>query len=165
MRSKHQPDNQKYPAIQLSVVANVGVYKPERLNVKEEVGHTLCSIVVSTFLEIMLGGRGWLKVNAHRRRCRPALNVRSLTQKLAHVLFNCGMHTASDSTRRSRYTTLLFRTCLSGHQGKSKTRRLLCYAGRKSPSRQLDDFEIVMLNSSFIQTRRPVTPTSLLLSF
>ena len=54
---------------------------------------------------------------------------------------------------------------LSGHQGKSKRRRLLCYAGRKSPSRQLDDFEIVMLISSFIQTRRPVTPASLLLSF
>ena len=32
-------------------------------------------------------------------------------------------------------------------------------------SRQPDDFEIVMLNSSFIKTRRPVTPASLLLSF
>ena len=49
-------------------------------------------------------------------------------------------------------------------QEKSKRRRLLCYAERKSPSHQLDDFEIVMLISSFIQTR-PVTLTSLLLSF
>ena len=54
---------------------------------------------------------------------------------------------------------------LIGHQGKSKRSRLLCYAGRKSPSRQLDDFEIVMLTSSFIQKRRSVTPASLLLSF
>ena len=53
----------------------------------------------------------------------------------------------------------------SGHHGKSKRRRLLCHAGTKSPSRQLDYFEIFMLNSSFIKTRRPVTPTSLLLSF
>ena len=60
-------------------------------------------------------------------------------------------------------TTLRLR--LTGHQGKSERRPLLCYAGRKSPSRQLDDVEIVMLNSSFIQTRRPVTPASLLLSF
>ena len=52
-----------------------------------------------------------------------------------------------------------------GHRGKSKRRRLLCYAGTKSPSRQLDDFEIVMLISSFIKTRRPVTQASLLLSF
>ena len=130
-----------------------------------------------------------VRAHAHRRRCRPALNVRSLALKLAHVLFNCGMHTASDSTRRSRYKTLWFSVliycsmhighaprigrstprmgslsvctaqiatrpvCIEqyiGHQGKSKRRRLLCYAGRKSPRRQLDDFEIVMLNSSFI---------------
>ena len=56
-------------------------------------------------------------------------------------------------------------TIFIGPQGKSKRRRRLCYAGRKSPSHQLDDFEIVMLISSFIQTRRPVTPASLLLSF
>ena len=54
---------------------------------------------------------------------------------------------------------------LIDYQGESKRRRLLCYAGRKSPSRQLDDFEIVMLISSFIQTRRPVIQASLLLSF
>ena len=53
----------------------------------------------------------------------------------------------------------------TGHQGKSKRPPLLCYAGTKSPSRQLDDFGIVMLISSFTQTRRPVTPASLLLSF
>ena len=40
---------------------------------------------------------------------------------------------------------------VSGHQGKSKRRRPLCYAGRNSPSRQLDDFEIVMLKCSFIK--------------
>ena len=52
-----------------------------------------------------------------------------------------------------------------GQQGESERRRLLCYAGRKSPSRQLGNFEIVMLNSSFIKTRRPVNLASLLLSF
>ena len=41
----------------------------------------------------------------------PGLERQILGVKLAHVLFNCGMHTASDSTRRSRYTTLWFRTC------------------------------------------------------
>ena len=52
------------------------------------------------------------------------------------------MHTASDSTRRSKYPTRWFSTCAIGHQGKSKRRRLLCYTERKSPNRQLGDFEI-----------------------
>ena len=68
------------------------------------------------------------------------------------------------STRRHKLKLQLVAVSSDGPQGKSKRRRLLCYAGRDSPSRQLDDFEIVMLNSSFIQTRRPVTQASLLFS-
>ena len=54
-----------------------------------------------------------VRAHAHRRRCRSALSVRSLAEKLAHVyvLSICGMHTASDSTRRSRNTTRQFSTC------------------------------------------------------
>ena len=48
-----------------------------------------------------------VRAHAQRRRCRSALSVRSL----AHLLSICGMYTASDSTRRSRYTTRRFSTC------------------------------------------------------
>ena len=86
----------------------------------------------------------------------------SPTLKLGYLSFNiCSKTSASSLPRRFDVGA----SSLNGHQGKSERRRFLCYAGTKSPSRQLDDFEIVMLNSSFIQTRRPVTPASLLLSF
>ena len=52
-----------------------------------------------------------VRAHVHRRRCRSALSVRSLAEKLAHVLSICGMHTASDSTRRSRNTTRQFSAC------------------------------------------------------
>ena len=41
----------------------------------------------------------------------PDVERQILGVKLAHMLSICCMHTASDSTRRSRYTTHWFRTC------------------------------------------------------
>ena len=52
-----------------------------------------------------------VRAHAHRKRCRSAFSVRSLAQKLAHLSSICGMHTASDSTQCSRYTTHWFSTC------------------------------------------------------
>ena len=67
-----------------------------------------------------------INAHAHRRRCRSALSVRSLAKNLAHLFSICGMHTASDSTRRSRYTTRWFSTCanilLYAHRERSDLR-------------------------------------------
>ena len=76
--------------------------------------------------------------HAHRRRCRLALSVRSLALKLAHVLFNCGMFTASDSTRRSRYTTLWFRTCEVTHA--QTLQKLLTYININNRRGSLQNF-------------------------
>ena len=56
-----------------------------------------------------------------------------------------------------RYQDWVRTEAFIGHQGKSKRRLLLRYAGSKTASCQLGDFEIVMLISSFIKTRRPVS--------
>ena len=97
------------------------------------------------------------------KRCRLKLwfrtcaNILLFAQAHAHRMYRvCAAQIATRPVYIEQY---------DGHQGKSKRHRLLCYAGKESPSRQLDDFEIVMLISSFIQTRRPVTPASLFCHF
>ena len=69
----------------------------------------------------------YVEITVSSLRCCPALSVRSLAQKIAHVyIFYCGMHTASDSMRRSRYTTLWFKTCANILLFAHRTRGLKC---------------------------------------
>ena len=107
-------------------------------------------------------------VYSDRTRQRQNDGVKDNALDLGHLLVNRSIQTGRAVSKKYTIETPSLdvgASGLNGPQGKSKGRRLLCYAGGKSPSRQLDDFEIIMLISSFIQTRRPVTPASLLLSF